>query len=123
MGGAIWEEQQRSAGQLPHPLGHGEPAELPGKSPALQSPLQATWVLGGIGGRLGRSGEAGRRSHPGGVGEEWRVFILPTRAREPAELQGWSPDLQGLPPQECIGPGGIGRRRRGEQERQVGGAL
>ena len=34
---------------------------------AFQSPLQAAQVLEGIGGRPGRSGEAGGRSHPGGA--------------------------------------------------------
>ena len=60
-GGALREERERSGGRLPHPLRPGEPAELPGRSPALQTLLQATWVLGGIGGRPGRSGEAGGR--------------------------------------------------------------
>ena len=48
MGGAILEEQERSGGHLPHPLGPREPAERPGWSPALQGPLlpPATLVLG-----------------------------------------------------------------------------
>ena len=40
------EEQERSGGQLPHPLRLGEPAEVPGQSPTLQSHLRDTLVLG-----------------------------------------------------------------------------
>ena len=72
-------EEQRA---IAPPTQARETAELPGPSPALQSPLQTTWVLGGIGGRPGRSGEAGWQSHPGGVREEWRAIAPPTRAQE-----------------------------------------
>ena len=73
---------------MPHPLGPGEPAELPGWSPALQSPLQATEVLGGIGGRLGRSGEAGGRGPPRPEEQERRRGHLPCplKPRKPAGL-------------------------------------
>ena len=54
-------------GKLPCPLGRGEPAELPGQSPALQSPLQVTWVLGGIGRRLRGEQE---RQEGGAIQEE-----------------------------------------------------
>ena len=54
---------------MPHPLGPEEPAELPGQSPALQGPLQTAWVLEGIGGRLGRSGEASGKSRRGVEGD------------------------------------------------------
>ena len=44
--------------------------------------------------RLGRSGVAGRRSCPGGAGEEQRVIAPPTQAGEPAELPDQSSALQ-----------------------------
>ena len=89
-GGALPEEQKKSGGRLPRPHGHGEPAELPGRSPALQTPLQATWVLGGIGGRPGRSGEAGGRGPPRPEEQERRGGRLscPLKPRNPAGLPG-----------------------------------
>ena len=81
----------------------------------------------GIGGRPGRSGEAGGRGPAGGTLQEeqessqWRL-PHPLGPRTPAELPGQSPALQSPHPGH-VGLGGIGRRSRGEQERQVGGAL
>ena len=93
MGGALPEEQERSDGHLPRPLRLGEPVELPGQSPALQgtpTPSRRTGP-GGIGGRLGRSGEAGGRGPPRpqtrGAGEERRAFARPTQAQEAC----WAP--------------------------------
>ena len=86
---------RRSRGRLPHPLEHGEPAELPGLSPALQTPIQATWVLGGIGGRLGRSEDTGGRGPPRpqtrGAGEERKVFAPLTQAQEACWAPRWGP--------------------------------
>ena len=47
VGGVLWEEWERSRRQLPHSPGPGEPAELPGWSPALQGSSfpQAALVL------------------------------------------------------------------------------
>ena len=82
MGGAVQEEWESSGGQLPCPLGPREPAELPGRSPALQSPLQVTWVLAGHRKEAkGRTGEAGRRGALGGAGEERRAIAPPTHAQ------------------------------------------
>ena len=47
--GGVGEERRAIA----PPTQAGETAELPGQSPALQGPLQAMWVLGGIGRRPG----------------------------------------------------------------------
>ena len=71
MGGAIWEEWERSRGRLPRSLVPWEPPEIPG-------PLQVVWVLGAIGERLGRSGEAGRRGPPRAEEQERRAFARPT---------------------------------------------
>ena len=103
------------------PTGAGEPAELPSWYPRLQSPLQATWVPGGIGGRLGRSGEVCGRGPLGEAGEERRVIAPPTQARGTCR----APRLVPCPPRAphphptpaCrIGPLGIGGRpgRSGE---------
>ena len=72
--------------------------------------------------RPGRQGEAGRRNSPGRAGEEWRAITWPTGAGKPAELPGQYPALQS-PLQVLWLLGGTGRRLRGDQERQVGGAL
>ena len=66
----------------------------------------------------------GRRKGPvGGAGEERREIAPPTGAQEGCWAPRLVPTLQGNLPTGCIGPGGIGRRLRGEQERQMGGAL
>ena len=76
-----------------HPLRPGDPAELPGQSPALQSPLQAVQVLGGIGGRPGRSEEAGGGGPPRPEEQERRGGHLPhpLEPRKPAGLPGEVP--------------------------------
>ena len=67
--------------------------------------------------RRGRREGPSRRSRRGAEGD------CPAHsAWEPAELPGRSPALQDPPTRSSIGPGGIGGRPRGEQERQVGGA-
>ena len=88
MGGAG--EEQRA---IAPPTQARETAELPGPSPALQSPLQAAWVLGGIGGRPGRSGEAGRRDPPRLEEQERREghFPRPLEPWKPAGLPGEVP--------------------------------
>ena len=95
MGGPIQEERERSRGRLPHPLGHGEPAELSGGSPPLQGPPFPSGHIGsgGIGGRPGRSGEAGRRGPPRLKEQERRGWHLPypLEPRKPAGLPGEVP--------------------------------
>ena len=75
------------------PTWAGEPAESPGQPPALQSTLRTAWVLGGIGGRPGRSGEAGGRGPPRLEEQERRGGYLshPLEHRKPAELPGEVP--------------------------------
>ena len=90
VGGALQEEQERSRGRLSYPLGPREPAELPGRSPPPPNPPPGHVGPGVMGGRLGRSGEAGRR---GPSGEEWRVIAPPTRAQEAC----WAPRRGPLP--------------------------
>ena len=96
MGGALREEQESSRGRLPHPLRLGEPAELPGQSPALQSPLQVMWLLGGIGRRP--RGEQERQTggglpDPRQEEQERRGGRLPhpLEPRKPAGLPGEVP--------------------------------
>ena len=74
---------------MPCPLGPKEPAEHPDLSPALQSTLQATCVLGGIGRRLRREQErqTGGALSDQRAGEERRAFTLPTQAQEAC----WAP--------------------------------
>ena len=85
-------EKQRAFAPPTRP---GEPAEFPGRSPALQIPLQAAWILGGIGGRPGRSGEAGGRGPPRpqtrGAGKERRGLPCLLDPRKPAGLPGEVP--------------------------------
>ena len=84
----------RSRGRLTRPLGYREPAELPGRFPALQSPLQAVWVPGGIGGRLRGEQERqvggalrDRRSSRGAEG----VCPAHSSSGKPAGLPGEAP--------------------------------
>ena len=85
-------EEQRA---IAPPTQARETAELPGPSPALQSPLQAAWVLGGIGGRPGRSGEAGRRDPPDWRSKRGEKGIFPAHWSPGSLLgsQGRSPAL------------------------------
>ena len=69
-----------------------------------------------------RSGEAGGRDSPGRAGGEQREIAWPTWARELADHPSWFPPPP-KPHPGRMGPGGIGSRARGEQERQVGGAI
>ena len=91
-GGVLPEEQERSRGRLPHPLGHKEPAELPDQSPRPPRPLQADWVLEGIGGRPGGDEE---RQAGGALQEEQERreehFPHPLEPRKPAGLPGEVP--------------------------------
>ena len=63
MGGTLQEEQERSRGRSPDPLRPGSLLSSQASTPH-QGPIQATWGPRGIGGRLGRSGEAGGRGLP-----------------------------------------------------------
>ena len=97
MGGVLWEERERSGGRSPSPLRPKEPAELKGWSPGLQSPLQAAWVLGDIGG-----GQGDQERQVGGAIKEERersggCFPCSLGPGELTELPGGSPALQ-VPP-------------------------
>ena len=95
MGGALWEEQERSRGRLPRPLGAREPSELPGRSPALQGP-PSPWPHSSWGHKRkaeGRTGEASGRGPPGPEEQERRGghFPCPVKHRKPAGLPGEVP--------------------------------
>ena len=77
MGGALQEEQERSRGQSPGPLGLGSVLSSQASTPTPKPPPGRVGP-GGIGGRWGRSREAGGMGPPGEVGEEQRAFVLLT---------------------------------------------
>ena len=85
MGGTLREEQKRSGGRSPGPLGPGEPAELPSQFSPLQRPLQAAWVLGR---EDQERQEGGALSDPRSEEQERRGGHLsrPLKPRKPAGL-------------------------------------
>ena len=90
MGGTLWEEWERSGGQLPGTLVLGRLLSSQASSPPPK-PHPGRMGPGGTGGRPGRSGEAGGRGPPrpqtGGAGKERRVFAPSTQAQEAC----WAP--------------------------------
>ena len=79
-GGTLWEKRERSRGRSPGPLGSGSLLSSQAGTPPPK-PHPGRVGLGGIGERLGRSGEAGG-GPLGGAGEDPRVIAPPTRAEE-----------------------------------------
>ena len=110
-GGTLQEEQEKSRGQSPGPLESGSLLSSQAGSPRPK-PHPGGVGPGGIGGRLGRSGEADGRSHPGWAGEEGRVIALPTRAQGAC----WAPRPVPCPPKHP--PGHVcpwGHRKKAEE--------
>ena len=83
--------RERRGGQLLHPLGPGELAELPGRFPALQSPIQAAWALGAEKG--GRGDQEKQTEGANQVEQERSGGSLPhpLDPRKPAGLPGEVP--------------------------------
>ena len=93
-GRTLWEELERSGGRLPCPLGHGEPAEFPGQSPALQGSPPPGRI--GPGGHRKEAGEIRRGRWEGPsqtrrAREERRAFAPPTQAQEACWAPRWGP--------------------------------
>ena len=92
-GGTLQEEQERSGGRSPGPLGPGsllssQASTLPSKAPCR--------CCGSLGAQEGGWGEIRRGrwegpSQTGGAGEETRAFALPTRAQEGCWPPRWGP--------------------------------
>ena len=103
------------------PTQAGEPAELPSQY-TPPKPHPGCMGPGGIGGTLGRSGEAGGRSHLGGAGEERRRLPCPLEpgsllSSQPGALTSKVPPTP--PPAELV----LGAQEGawGDQERQAEG--
>ena len=78
-----WEDSPGRAGEewrvIAWPTGAKESAELPSRFPHFKAPSRPCGSWGHR--RLGRSGVAGGRDNPGGLGEDWREIALLTGTR------------------------------------------